>query len=294
MKINYSKGHRVGSLTYVKEGKKKTIPCGQKLRTVVCKCDCGTIKSFLFVHFSRGRCLSCGKCDFRKRVLGENVIGKKYGTLTVINELPPLKVNNRTFRMVQVKCDCGVIKEGRLSKIKITKSCGCLSVESLIASRITHGLSNSRIYGIWQGMQNRCYNKNVPAYRYYGAKGVFVCDEWKNSFEVFYEWSMNNGYTDKLTLDRYPDYRGGYTPSNCRWATNKEQQNNKSTNKMVTYKGETMTLSQLCEKYDKSYHRVNSRLNVLGWGINKSMETERIDPVSNFKNTKQYVQRHGE
>lgn len=84
----------------------------------------------------------------------------------------------------------------------------------------THGLKNSnpRLYRIWQNMLNRCRNKNVEKYRSYGARGICVCDEWKE-FPAFYEWAVANGYSDDLTIDRI-DVDGNYEPGNCQWITN--------------------------------------------------------------------------
>lgn len=285
IKLNY--GYRFKSLTYLKEGERKILPCGQKIKTVICKCDCGNIKPYLLLHFIRGRVATCGKCENRQFKM-EDVIGKRYGVLTVIKELDKTIVNGRSFRMVQVKCDCGTIKTGRLNKIKVTKSCGCLTYNLTAKLNITHGMTDSRIYSIWQNMINRCYNKNAPAYNYYGARGIFVCDEWRKDFPTFLKWSLENGYNENLTIDRYPNMIGGYSPENCRWATVKQQQNNKTTNRMVTYKGESMTLTELCDKYNKNYHRVGTRISQLGWNIDKAMETDRINPIDNLKYRKKH------
>lgn len=85
--------------------------------------------------------------------------------------------------------------------------------------------SYTRIYRIWVGMKGRCLNHNYCQYEYYGGAGIKVCAEWldkENGFENFYQWSMQNGYTDKLSIDRL-DPSGNYEPSNCRWATRYQQ-----------------------------------------------------------------------
>lgn len=86
--------------------------------------------------------------------------------------------------------------------------------------------TDTRLYSIWENMKARCYNKNKPKYKTYGAKGIRVCKEWKESFDSFHDWAVSHGYRDSLTLDR-KDPKGNYEPSNCRWASNKVQANNK-------------------------------------------------------------------
>lgn len=103
--------------------------------------------------------------------------------------------------------------------------------------RRTHGMSHTRLHNTWLTMRQRCEKPHCSTYHKYGAKGIRVCEEW-SSFEAFREWSLNNGYNDTLTIDRI-DPHGNYEPSNCRWATQKEQQNNRTNNVILTYKGET-------------------------------------------------------
>lgn len=85
-----------------------------------------------------------------------------------------------------------------------------------------HGCNGTRIYRIWYGMKTRCYFSKNRNYRYYGAKGITVCDEWRTSFIAFHKWAMEAGYRDDLSIDRI-DPTAGYEPSNCRWATRFQQ-----------------------------------------------------------------------
>lgn len=87
--------------------------------------------------------------------------------------------------------------------------------------RASHGQSGTRLYSIWSKMKSRCNRKKDPAFRFYGAKGIKVCEEWENDFFSFKEWAELNGYTDKLTIDRI-DSKKGYSPDNCRWLTPSE------------------------------------------------------------------------
>ena len=92
-----------------------------------------------------------------------------------------------------------------------------------------HGMKHTRIYETWCGMKKRCYNPNSKSYKDYGERGIVVCDEWKNDFLSFYNWSVQNGYGENLQIDRI-DTNGNYEPSNCRWITHAEQQRNRRNN----------------------------------------------------------------
>lgn len=135
-----------------------------------------------------------------------------------------------------------------------------------------HGMSNTRLYHIWEGMKRRCKNPKAKNYKNYGGKGISICDEWDRSFEVFYEWAMANGYEDGLTLDRI-DVNGNYEPSNCRWASWEEQENNRSNNKYIEYNGQTKTIAEWTRIFGKPRHIVYHRLK-RGWSIEKALTTE--------------------
>lgn len=147
-------------------------------------------------------------------------IGDKFNKLTVIELVGKTPNYNKLFKCL---CDCGNIKIVPQNRLVTgnTKSCGCLKKERLTK----HGLSRTKLYDIHQHMLARCYNPNSKNYEKYGRYGIAVCDEWKNEngFVNFYEWSMANGYSEGLTIDRIDTY-GNYEPSNCRW-TDYETQN---------------------------------------------------------------------
>lgn len=119
--------------------------------------------------------------------------------------------------------------------------------------------TKNRLYRIWADMKRRCKNSDRPNYKNYGGKGIRVCQEWENSFDSFREWALNNGYSDDLSIDRI-DNNGNYEPSNCRWATAKEQANNKRNNLHIEYKGETRTLAQWCEVFGLERNVVAMRI----------------------------------
>lgn len=165
------------------------------------------------------------------------------------------------------ECECGKKKKisARCLKNGTTKSCGCLHDEAAKINSTTHGKSKTKIYGVYRTMISRCYCETNEKYPIYGARGIKVCQEWLDNFMNFYNWSMENGYQDGLTIDRI-DVNGNYEPSNCRWITQKEQQNNRRSNHFVEINGETKTLSEWVESriYEADKATVYKRLS-RGW-----------------------------
>ena len=126
-----------------------------------------------------------------------------------------------------------------------------------------HGLRNTRIYSIWASMHQRCKNPRNKHYSAYGGKGIKVCSEWSD-VKVFYEWAMSNGYKDTLTLDRI-DNSCNYQSDNCKWSTQKEQQNNRTNNIYVTAFGSTRSINEWCKITGLSYNTIRGRIYEYGW-----------------------------
>lgn len=201
----------------------------------------------------------------------EDLTGQKFGRLTVIS-IAERKKGYGVYWLC--KCECGnetITSTGHL-KSGHTKSCGCLQKERAKEYNQKHCQTYTRMYYIWISMKGRCYNNNNNAYKNYGKRGIKICDEWLNNFEKFYEWSINNGYTDELTIDRI-DVNGNYTPENCRWVDRITQANNTTRNKFLTYNNETKTLAQWCNILNLNYHTIKRRLNKYHWSVEKALST---------------------
>lgn len=183
--------------------------------------------------------------------LRDKYIGKKYGKLTILSVC---RENGET--MGDCLCECGNISHTYINKVVhgAISSCGCEK------GNIKHRGKNTRLYSIWQGMKNRCLNPNACNYKYYGGKGIKICDEWVDNFEEFQKWSLSNGYRDNLTIDRI-DVNGNYEPSNCRWATSYEQNNtHKSSVYEIKHNNEIYSLKEFCSLMGLSYPKIQTQL----------------------------------
>ena len=187
-----------------------------------------------------------------------NLVGKKFGKLTVLEFLGKTGHNNYWL----CECECGTKK--RVSEYKLTsgltKSCGCYRKDLLSRRNKKHGLKNQnpRLYRIWLSMRNRCNNPNATKYFRYGARGIRICDEW-NDYSNFYGWAIGNGYSSDLSIDR-KDNDGNYTPENCQWTSSKEQARNRSTNRFLAVNGITKLIVEWAEITGLSDSTIRKRL----------------------------------
>ena len=195
------------------------------------------------------------------------VPGVRYGKLTT-RELYGYKKGQELWI-----CDCDCGKETVVAVSNLinghTKSCGCIVNDG--HSNYRHGLRQTRLYNIHTKIKQRCFNENDKNYYNYGKRGITICDEWcgKNGFINFYNWAMENGYDDDLSIDRI-DVDGNYCPDNCRWTDMETQQNNRRNNRCIEYNGRIHTISEWAKIKNIPYERLRTRIKN-GWSIEKAL-----------------------
>lgn len=212
--------------------------------------------------------------------LPKNVIdmtGQHYGRYTVLEYIGQNKDHKAVWKC---RCECGTIKNvsGKDLRSGNTKSCGCYNRDKAMQNpalwKPKHGLSKHPLHQVWSDIKTRCYNKKDRSYKWYGARGIKLCDVWMD-FKAFYEWSIKNGYENGLTLDRI-NPNGNYSPDNCRWVGMKIQQNNRRNNKMLNINGVSKTMSEWADEYDVNYRLVKSRIRA-GWTPEKALSQRKQD-----------------
>ncbi len=211
----------------------------------------------------------------------KDLTGIEFGRLTVVSYVR--RTPDKRNRIWLCKCNCGAIVEKRASHLTdgSSKSCGCIRREASLSRkvksdkkrRLYSGINYKRAtYSSWSCALRRCNNVKCKDYPNYGGRGIRVCERWLD-FRNFLE-DMGD-VPHKLTLDRI-EVNGNYEPGNCRWATQKEQQNNRTNNRIFEYAGESLNVSQWAERYSIKSSLLNNRIYSLGWTIEKALST----PVS--------------
>jgi len=243
----------------------------------VCKCvRCGKVYNIRNDHIGATEC--CQDCKPKDNII--NLSGRKFGRLTAIEYKG--RKNGRTRWLC--RCDCGkevVVGYSNLMN-GITKSCGCLGVESRIrtghnnrksaSSNFYETLREHPLYGVWSSMLTRCYNPNSISYKDYGGRGVTICERWlpeNLGFQHFVE-DMGERPSIKHTIDRI-DVNGSYCPENCRWASPSQQANNKRDSVVIYYHGKRLPLTYLCDALGLNYSTVAHQLQK-GFDINTIIE----------------------
>lgn len=211
-----------------------------------------------------------------------DITGQRFGKWVVIGDAPG---RGPTHPYVRCRCDCGTekdINKGSLKRGHSNSCSGCRDYSHLQNRPVVHGHTThyrtSQEYNSWKAMKRRCYRKNDKRYKHYGGRGIKVCDRWLNSFNNFLT-DMGNKPTPKHSIER-DDVNGNYEPSNCRWATNKEQSMNTTRTVFVTFMGQTKTMMQWSEEFRIKRATLYARYQRNGL---KSFE-QLYESVTNIKN----------
>lgn len=264
-------GKRFGKLVALKQVEKG----GNSHQMWLCQCDCGNEKVISKTNLLQLVTNSCG-CLFKEKAL------ENFSKLTKKGNLTPIRYSRSGYGIF--RCDCGVEKEMRIDGFKNghAKSCGCYgqeqSIEAMRLSKITHGMSDTRLYKIFRGMRYRCEGKNCPCYERYGGRGITV--EWE-SFEQFQD-DMEDSYNEHIkqngaentSINRI-DNDGNYNKENCEWSTNKFQARNRRTSRVLNFNGENRTLAEWSEATGLSRNVIESRIDRYGWTTEKAL-TQKV------------------
>lgn len=197
----------------------------------------------------------------------QDLTGMKFGRLFVLREFSNPKPGNYIW---ECQCECGNITRvnGKLLRNGTTSSCGCIQRERTKQANTKHGKRYSNLYGRWCNIKSRCLNPHNPSFRFYGERGISICEEWLN-FDNFYNWAIDNGFKQNLTIDRI-NTNGNYEPFNCRWVNMEQQNNNRRSNHILEYKGEKHTLTEWAKIIGVDFHLLSDRCK------RKDLTTEQI------------------
>lgn len=191
--------------------------------------------------------------------------------------ITPTGVGGKNRIEYMCRCDCGEEKTVEFSRLQYTKSCGCLKL-GIGKKNTSHGHSaggsTSPTYRTWVNIKGRCLYPCHKYYNHYGGRGITICDRWKDSFENFLA-DMGVRPEVKCTIDRI-DNSKGYSPENCRWATMKEQQRNRTNNRIISAFGQDRPVCAWAEEYGISYTAILWRMKTLGWNAEKAISTPQM------------------
>ena len=246
-----------------------------------CRCDCGNNSVVRSSDLLSGATKSCG-CLTKERIIEANnrkvvdLTGKKFNMLTAI-KITRIEKNSkgRNVRYWLCKCDCGGFKE--VDGFSLTRG----HVKSCGYNRKKYGalVKDMKLYGIYQCMKQRCFNKNDINYKNYGGRGISVCDEWvgKNGFDNFYKWAISAGYDDskgrfEQSIDRI-DVNKDYSPDNCKFSTMEEQCYNKRNTVKLEYNGGIYNLKELSELCQISADTLYQRIIRYNWSADRAINT---------------------
>lgn len=272
-------GKRFGKLFVVEKADPHITKGGKYVTMWKCKCDCGNITVVDTQKLRKGHTTSCGCAKRENKGKGVDLIGQKFGKLTVIGNVPKEQRKNQQYAWL-CRCDCGKEVVSTANKLThgIQVSCGCQKAERIGNLNRKYKITDKHLYGVYKAMVDRCISEKNPSYHNYGGRGIKVCRDWLNSFDAFAEWALSSGYVlnapqGQYTLDR-KDNDKDYSPDNCRWITIQRQQNNKRTCHYIEHDGETHSIADWARKLGCKYNYLYNHLVYMG---------ETLDEVINKK-----------
>lgn len=192
-----------------------------------------------------------------------DLTGNSYGRWTVLR--------HTTGKKWLCRCQCGTERDIDGGSLRAGRSTGCINCHTA-GLNTTHGGKRTRLYNIWCKMIARCERPSDAAYHRYGGRGIAVWSEWRESFSAFREWAEREGYAEHLTIDRI-NGAGNYEPSNCRWATQAEQNRNTSRNRPVEYNGRTLLVCDLAAEVGLPQDILKNRIFRYGWSVEEAVTT---------------------
>ena len=258
----------------------------------LCKCTCGKEKVVSASQLRSGGTKSCGcrQEEIKHKEKKIDLTGQVFDRLTVVEFAGKDK---RGKILWSCRCVCGKEKAVRSDRLKsgATRSCGCLQREAVARiqeENITHGHARrgnvTKTRQAWNHMKQRCYNPKDTGYKHYGGRGIQVCDRWLDSFENFLEDMGEVPY--RLTLERVNN-NGNYEPGNCKWTTQKRQQNNRRNNKIIEFNGKTHTMSEWADILGINSATLKKRLR--NWSIERALTEDLIIIKSNKPNVEKQI-----
>jgi hypothetical protein len=198
----------------------------------------------------------------------KDLTGLRFGRWLVLRRVP----NRGKSVMWECQCDCGTVKivHGTSLKGGTSTNCGCVRLAGIPR---THGLTHHPLYRVWQRMKGCTGSPTHQDYHHYGARGISMCDQWKNDFHSFYTWSIEHGWEPGLEIDRV-DVDGDYCPENCRFTDRSGQMRNTRRNHMLTLNGKTQPLVAWAEETGIKSSTLYGRLNQYEWSVKEALTTE--------------------
>jgi len=209
-----------------------------------------------------------------------DITGQKFGRLTVTGYAGPCAYGGSEWLC---NCDCGTqgIKVRSLYlRNGHTESCGCVMYERRLASNITHGMAGSVEHNTWKGIVQRCTNPKYKEFYLYGGRGIRMCNRWRHSFQAFFD-DMGRRPGNKFSIERI-DVNGNYEPSNCVWATTKQQGRNRRDTLRFLWNGTVQSLADICESCGANYKLVYHRIKE-GWPVGEAVSLPRLQPHGRSK-----------